>query len=53
MLNKLLLYNRREDNSQPNSLGPNLLDILAQLRYIRTVVASSNRKMTLINYNPV
>jgi hypothetical protein len=29
MLNKLLLYNRREDSSQPNSLGLDLPDILA------------------------
>jgi hypothetical protein len=28
ILNKLLLYNRREGSSQPNNLGPDLLDIL-------------------------
>ena len=53
ILDKLLLYNRGESGSQSNSLGPNLPDIPVQLYYTRTVVASSNREITLINYNSI
>ena len=53
MLNKLLLHNRREGGSQPNSLGPDLPDIPAQLRHTQAVVTSSDDEITLINHNPV